>query len=68
MLPNNVVDAVSVLARGERGAEEKRKMLVEALQDWLEIYQVEGACGGIQAPTRDSAEPNDSILAPVPAC
>ena len=43
MLPNYVVDAISARARGEREAEEKREMRVEALTDWLEIYQKGGA-------------------------
>ena len=43
MLPNYVVDAISVRARDERGEEEKREMRVEALPDWLEIYLKGGA-------------------------
>jgi hypothetical protein len=43
MLPNFVVDLISDLAREEREAEEKREMRVEALTDWLEIYQKGGA-------------------------
>ena len=43
MLPHSVVDAISALAREEQEAEEKREMRVEALPDWLEIYQTGGA-------------------------
>jgi hypothetical protein len=43
MLPNFVVDAITALARGEQEAEEKLEMRVEALPDWLEIYQKGGA-------------------------
>jgi hypothetical protein len=43
MLPNYVVDAIAARARGEQEAEEKREMRVEALPDWLEIYQTGGA-------------------------
>ncbi len=39
MLPNYVVDEINARARGEQEAEEKREMRVEALPDWLEIYQ-----------------------------
>jgi hypothetical protein len=42
MLPNYVVDAITALARGEQEAEMKREMRVEALPDWLEIYQKDG--------------------------
>ncbi len=43
MLPNYFLDLISARARDEREAEEKREMRVEALPDWLEIYQKGGA-------------------------
>ena len=43
MLPHSVVNAISVQARSEQEAEERREMRVEALPDWLEVYQLAGA-------------------------
>ena len=43
MLPHSVVNAISVLAKGEQEAEERREMRVEALPDWLVVYQRSGA-------------------------
>jgi hypothetical protein len=43
MLPNYVVDEITARARNEQEAEDKREMRVEALPDWLEIYQKGGA-------------------------
>ena len=43
MLPHSIVVAISDRAREEREAEETREMRVEALPDWLEIYQKGGA-------------------------
>ncbi len=43
MLQHSVVNAISVLARGELEAEERREMRVEALPDWRMVYQRSGA-------------------------
>ena len=45
MLPHSVVKAIAAEARGEQEAEERREMRVEALPDWLEVYQASGAAG-----------------------